>query len=700
MDMLLNDRWEWFYENRLKHPSEEEEENVQKIDYHLVIKKNGIMFVIEIAIKVLEKAKAYSKDGHFVFSYVFSTRAEKMMNKMKQTQPAIMNNSTHKKLYLNVLEMCQTFKEKAKENIMETLLDDIKEEQAERKKAEANIINIEQKIGLDNINLSDNSNNTDTALDDNSDLDDYAFFYDDLDVNLNASEKNVEVYDFINDGRGKQNDNIKNNENCSNDSSEIATAVVINSDDNGGGSINSNNVIAIEPNSIVLNENSSNNILIVEDANVLEINPDAPPDMMYPVTVDSSNFDDLNSDGVSIVATASGQSTDKGQAHVYVGTINEDTSTTIEEEAFDTSTFTNLYGNPKTNDNSPLVQLEVVDTSKNNNKNNIKNVTKAMYVEPSAGLSNISGGSTSVDGSNRNSTKQSKFVVKPIQVIEKLKWRVGDKIDIEDVFMSKQGAGVLSKWRKGRIISIKDNRRIKVRYIEPPFNKPKWDENIDMRFEKQKCRIAKLGTYTKSLDLQWMSKTERFKVGMRNNGYSIYQMRGDGNCLFRSVAHQIWNNAERHADLRRAVCDHMLQHPGQFSEVLGALMPGPNGFARYVERMRYPCQGGQGEWGGDPEIRVMEELLDRPIEVWDVESGPEAPSNIHLEGSLPDYVLNEVAPIRISYHGKNHYNSVIYDKDMHKYPYGLPRTTLIRDFRKKIEREERRRDARLKNGYK
>ena len=99
--------------------------------------------------------------------------------------------------------------------------------------------------------------------------------------------------------------------------------------------------------------------------------------------------------------------------------------------------------------------------------------------------------------------------------------------------MSKQGAGVLRKWRKGQIISIKDNRRVKVRYIEPPFNKPKWDENIDMTFEKQKRRIAASGTYTRSLDLQWMSKSERFKVGMRNNGYSIYQMRGDGNCLFR-----------------------------------------------------------------------------------------------------------------------------------------------------------------------
>ena len=91
-----------------------------------------------------------------------------------------------------------------------------------------------------------------------------------------------------------------------------------------------------------------------------------------------------------------------------------------------------MASHPKTNDNSPLVQLKVVDTSKNTNNKNNKNITKAMYVEPSAGLSNISGGRASVDGSNRNSTKQSKFAVKPIQVIEKLKWRVGDKIDIED----------------------------------------------------------------------------------------------------------------------------------------------------------------------------------------------------------------------------------------------------------------------------
>ena len=83
----------------------------------------------------------------------------------------------------------------------------------------------------------------------------------------------------------------------------------------------------------------------------------------------------------------------------------------------------------------------------------------------------------------------------------------------------------------------------------------------------------------------------------------------------------------------------------------------------------------------------MEELLDRPIEVWDVESGPGAPSNIHLEGSLPDYVLNEIAPIRISYM-ENHYNSVIYDKDIHKYPYGVPSTTLSVILERKLSKKK------------
>jgi hypothetical protein len=39
MDELLSERWEWHYENRLKHPSEAQEENIRKLDFLLVIKK-------------------------------------------------------------------------------------------------------------------------------------------------------------------------------------------------------------------------------------------------------------------------------------------------------------------------------------------------------------------------------------------------------------------------------------------------------------------------------------------------------------------------------------------------------------------------------------------------------------------------------------------------------------------------------------
>ena len=711
MDELLSERWEWYYENRLKHPSEAQEENIRKLDFLLVIKKNGIMSIIEIAIKVLEQAKIYSKDGHVILSYVFATRAEKMMDKMKIVAPSIMNNARNKKLYLDVVEMCQTFKEKAKENIMETLRDDIKEEQEEMKKAEANVRNIEQKIGLDGLMGDGAKGNSNDDFDDDDFDDD---LYDDLEVSFKNKEENVEVFDFINDGSNKTNQEANNNknkemeqdDNISPDYENVnAEAVVVATDDDA--SNNYSNVIAIEPGAIVLNDNN-NDVLIIEDTNVLEINPDAPPDAIVHGEFDNntninSNVNINNSDGVIVATSLNNNTNNQPPPPLYVGSViptmeennnnNNNNNAMIKEERFDTSAFSNLYGNnTNTNNNSPLVKPIIVKKLSNKKKN----ITTATFVPPPSSTTNT----VSNDNKNNNNgrKKQDKFVVKPIQVIEKIKWRVGDKVDIEDVFMSKQGAGVVRKWRKGRVISIKDNRRVKVRYIEPPFNKPKWDENIDMSFEKQKCRIADPGTYTKTLDLQWMSKSERFKVGMRNNGYSIYQMRGDGNCLFRSVAHQIWNDAERHGKLRWAVCEHMLRNRGQFAEVLGALMPGPNGFERYVERMRYPCQGGRGEWGGDPEIRVMEELLDRPIEVWDVEHGPEAPSNIHLEGSLPDYVLNEVSPIRISYHGKNHYNSVIYDKHIHKYPYGLPRTTLIRDFRKKLEREER--DARLKNGFK
>ena len=676
MEEQLNERWEFYYDNRLKHPSEEQEESIRQIDFHKIIKSDGVMYLLTLTTKILEKAKAFSKDGSFNFSYIYAARAEKVVEKIKRTAPSLVSKETYKRLYLKLLETCHDFKNKAKENIMESLKDDLLPEKARITEQEKSIRMIEQKIGLDAASESTKVYGVDTG--EGYDFDD-TYLYDDIEPVKDIAVETIKVHEFIasEDGRGPVKAVV-------NDSVDGLATVVVSTNENSNV-----NVVPVEPDSITLDDAGGvDNVLVVEDTNVLEINPDAVPDRVEAIPTDSNNTGYVE----ALVATTVNEYDGENQNAITACILDtQETHSETPEERFDISAFSNLYprnlnknGVGATSADTPVVLTATVSDTKP------KRVTEAKFVQSP----------TKPDVNKQNGNSGDKFVVKPIEVIERIKWRVGDMVDIEDVYMSKQGAGVLRKWRKGQIISIKDNRRVKVRYIEPPFNKPKWDENIDMTFEKQKRRIAAPGTHTRSLDLQWMSKSERFKVGMRNNGYSIYQMRGDGNCLFRSVAHQIWNDAERHADLRRAVCDHMLQNSGQFAEVLGALMPGPNGFARYVERMRRPCYGGQGEWGGDPEIRVMEELLDRPIEVWDVESGPEAPSNIHLEGSLPDYVLNEIAPIRISYHGKNHYNSVIYDKDIHKYPYGVPSTTYIRDFRKKIEQEEKTRDRRLKNGYK
>lgn len=52
-------------------------------------------------------------------------------------------------------------------------------------------------------------------------------------------------------------------------------------------------------------------------------------------------------------------------------------------------------------------------------------------------------------------------------------------------------------------------------------------------------------------------------------------------------------------------------------------------------------------------------MLDRPFEIFSVEHGAATPLSIHLEGSIPAHILKSVAPIRVSYHGRNHYNSLV-----------------------------------------
>ena len=192
------------------------------------------------------------------------------MEKIKRAAPSIMSNDTYKRLYLRVLETCHDFKNKAKENIMESLKDDLMSEQARITEQEESVRIIEQKIGLDAVGKSTKVYAADTGE---------GFDFDDricttilnlLMVFLQKPLKFMTVDSA--DGFGPDKPVVNASV------GEPATVVVSTNE-------NSNvNVVAVEPGSMTMNDAGGvDNIFVVEDANVLEINPDALPDESKPM---------------------------------------------------------------------------------------------------------------------------------------------------------------------------------------------------------------------------------------------------------------------------------------------------------------------------------------------------------------------------------------------------------------------------------
>ena len=129
----------------------------------------------------------------------------------------------------------------------------------------------------------------------------------------------------------------------------------------------------------------------------------------------------------------------------------------------------------------------------------------------------------------------------------------------------------------------------------------------------------------------------------RRRNFDVVSMAADGNCLFRSVSHQVYGCPDKHLDIRQHVCNLFVTNRNAYKDILGAL---GGTFDGYIKRMRVP-----GIWGGEPEIRMVEMIFGRPVEIWESAAGPR---NTMQEGRADNN-----NPIRITYHGGNHYNSLV-----------------------------------------
>ena len=130
--------------------------------------------------------------------------------------------------------------------------------------------------------------------------------------------------------------------------------------------------------------------------------------------------------------------------------------------------------------------------------------------------------------------------------------------------------------------------------------------------------------------------------------------------MFRAVSDQIYGNEEYHYIIREKCMKYLLIERKFFSQFVEG---GDKEFDNYIN-----MKSKLGVWGDDVELQAISEIYNRPIEIYSGSNKPlktfhENINEFNLkkeneEGNKKEEKI-KISPIRISYHGKEHYNSII-----------------------------------------
>eukprot|EP00752_Nemacystus_decipiens_P011076 g9840.t1 len=148
---------------------------------------------------------------------------------------------------------------------------------------------------------------------------------------------------------------------------------------------------------------------------------------------------------------------------------------------------------------------------------------------------------------------------------------------------------------------------------------------------------------------QLSSRYEHYGRALRNKGLRVVPVEGDGNCLFRSVSHQVYGDDSHHRLVRARCMDYMESEAHFFEPYVEGDMAA---FLRYLDVKRQ-----NAVWGDDPEVQALCEIYDRPAEIWayDPQLGAKTLRTFHeAAGSAGP----PRTPMRLSYYGGGHYDSV------------------------------------------
>jgi hypothetical protein len=126
-------------------------------------------------------------------------------------------------------------------------------------------------------------------------------------------------------------------------------------------------------------------------------------------------------------------------------------------------------------------------------------------------------------------------------------------------------------------------------------------------------------------------------------GLRVSSVEGDGNCLFRAIAFQLWDDEALWYRVRAEVVEYIKIHRDHFE----CFVEDDEPFEDYVARMSSPA-----EWGGNQEIFAAAQLYGIDVSIYQAGT-PRL--QVRAERSGKDMTKE----IYLSYHGECHYNAVV-----------------------------------------
>ena len=134
------------------------------------------------------------------------------------------------------------------------------------------------------------------------------------------------------------------------------------------------------------------------------------------------------------------------------------------------------------------------------------------------------------------------------------------------------------------------------------------------------------------------------------SSFHIKMISKDGNCLFRSVSHQLYGTSKLYHLIRTECVNYLRSEKNFFQGFIGS-RTGTRSYQSYCRRMAQ-----NKTWGGHPELQALSEIYNRPIEIYSEDL--ELSHSIFIAERMIGW-QHEARPIRLSYHNGDHYNSVI-----------------------------------------